>query len=545
MGTEYAYAGEIVKADKQADGTLMVYGVATDPSLDLDGQSCDPEWLKTAMPEWFKFGNIREQHGSVAAGVGKELSEDGNRWMLKAHVVDANTVRKVEAGVLKGFSIGVREGKVLRGKSAGAPNGKIVGGKIVEVSLVDRPCNPNATISICKAAPGGELEAVDPVLIDIDPSMYDEDGGPEADDFGVASGDDVDADGEPDDEQDSQVVDGAVDGDELDDAADTGELSLFDGLDVEWDDDIEPPAFTDTDGMFAKAVELHGEDIVKGLLEQLIHGSGKDGDGDGKTGEGKRRKGESEAEKRRRARAARDAEAERERKHRNRLDAERAQDANRASRAGRRMEAGEHRGRLGSYDKTLSLLEHRHAARLARNVLDGVIAKSADADVQDDAEIVAELSELVIAEAEALALGGADGPEDVSLLLDAVAAIAKMVGAEPTILKSAAPVLDGSSASATLDVAEIVKAQVAEKLSEVTKAHEVELAKLDARLTKMAATPLPGGPVIASFAMPSTPAQTSHITKALELERKAADPLLAPAVAEGYRALAQRERAAG
>ena len=42
----------IEKADRNADGTLTVYGKATDDSLDIDQQICDAGWLDRAMPEW-------------------------------------------------------------------------------------------------------------------------------------------------------------------------------------------------------------------------------------------------------------------------------------------------------------------------------------------------------------------------------------------------------------------------------------------------------------------------------------------------------------
>lgn len=155
--TQYAYAGEIFKYDKTSDG-LMVYGKAAGPDLDLDGQICDPDWLKQAMPDWMRWGNIRAQHGPVAAGVGKELSADGDSWMLKALIVDAESVKKVEAGVYKGFSVGIKGAKIVRDDAA--PNGRIVGGTIVENSLVDRPCNPTALMGIAKAV-GVEMSPVD------------------------------------------------------------------------------------------------------------------------------------------------------------------------------------------------------------------------------------------------------------------------------------------------------------------------------------------------------------------------------------------------
>lgn len=160
MTTTTVYA-EIVKAERNADGDLVVVGKATGPDLDLDKQVCDPGWLGKAMPEWFSTGaNVREQHSQIAAGVATELAQQGDSWMVTANVVDPVSARKVEAGVLKGYSIGIKNPQVI--KDAAAPGGRIIGGQIVEVSLVDRPCNPTCTLTLAKAAkPGMTLKAVD------------------------------------------------------------------------------------------------------------------------------------------------------------------------------------------------------------------------------------------------------------------------------------------------------------------------------------------------------------------------------------------------
>ncbi|MEU0516636.1 hypothetical protein [Streptosporangium sp. NPDC006007] len=159
MTITHAYAAEITKMEKTTDGDLLVFGKATGPDLDLDQQRCDPTWLKSAMPEWMRWGNVREQHSAIAAGVGVDLEAKGDDWWLKSLVVDASTAQKVEKGVLKGYSIGIRDAKVV--KDATAPNGRIVGGQIVEVSLVDRPANPTATLMLSKAAGSGQLAPVD------------------------------------------------------------------------------------------------------------------------------------------------------------------------------------------------------------------------------------------------------------------------------------------------------------------------------------------------------------------------------------------------
>lgn len=489
---EYAYAGHITKYEKQPDGTLMVYGVASDPAEDLDGQGCDPEWLKKAMPDWFKYGNVREQHSSIAAGKGKELTHGaGDQWFLKSHVVDPGTVTKVINGVLTGYSVGIRDGRVRKDKAAGYPNGRIVDGKIVEISLVDRPCNPNATITIVKAAPSGVLEPVavpelpagDVLAVDLDPTMLaaDQDGtelsdGPDnsADDdplglFDLEFGDD-DADDEQDDDADeyADVVDKA--------------LAL---IEVDADDD-EPVT------------------ITKGLLESLIHGPGEAKRGPGGKFAGRKKTGASEAEKRRKERERREAEAERERKHRGKMDAEALQDAENASRQGRRQESGEHRARLGSYSKA--------------------------AAVGDGWDVLAALPDELIAKAVRAAAAGE------------VLAAEELL--EPTIRKAAGVSLDDSSADgATL----MSVTEIEERFAEVTKAHKAELDSLRAQVDAMMAMPIPGGPMINKSVATSAPAQPA-IHPALTpsyWEQLAAQPGLNPEVRGGYLAKAEEIRRRG
>lgn len=168
VGKEKAVSSEtrvylpILKFDKQDDGTLLVHGVATDSSVDSDSQICDQDWLKSAMPSWFRWGNIREQHSNIAAGVAEEYEErDGQHW-ITARVVDPSSVKKVESRVLKGFSIGIHSPRVI--KDSKAAGGRIVDGEIVEVSLVDRPANPGCTLSLAKTVDSVALVAVEELV---------------------------------------------------------------------------------------------------------------------------------------------------------------------------------------------------------------------------------------------------------------------------------------------------------------------------------------------------------------------------------------------
>lgn len=153
MDTTAVFA-PLLKSEKQEDGSLLVTGLAADPTLDIDEQRCDPEWLKAAMPKWFQWGNIREQHSQVAAGVATEYKQaDGDKHVITARVVDPNSIKKVEAGVLKGFSIGIKNHRLAVDKDA--RGGRIIDGEIVEVSLVDRPANPACRLTVAKSATAG------------------------------------------------------------------------------------------------------------------------------------------------------------------------------------------------------------------------------------------------------------------------------------------------------------------------------------------------------------------------------------------------------
>ena len=144
---------DILKYDDNGDGTLTVYGKATDDALDIDQQICDPVWLDKAMPDWFRSGgNIREQHSNIAAGVAKEYEAKSDGHYISALVVDPVSVKKVQNRVLRGFSIGIKSPRVVMDKKAA--NGRIIDGQIVEVSLVDRPANPNCQLVLAKSING-------------------------------------------------------------------------------------------------------------------------------------------------------------------------------------------------------------------------------------------------------------------------------------------------------------------------------------------------------------------------------------------------------
>lgn len=140
--------GTIEKTEPQEDGTLKVWGYASSEVVDSAGEIITADAMKAAIPDYMAFGAVREMHDAKkAAGTAIEIEvrEDG-RTYFGAHVVDGEAVKKVQHGVYKGFSIG---GKVL-GRDELAKN-TITGLKLTEISLVDRPANPEATFTMFKA----------------------------------------------------------------------------------------------------------------------------------------------------------------------------------------------------------------------------------------------------------------------------------------------------------------------------------------------------------------------------------------------------------
>ncbi|WP_018610245.1 hypothetical protein [Uliginosibacterium gangwonense] len=138
---------KIEKTEKQNDGTLKVWGYASTETVDSDGEVVSALAIKAALPEYLKFGAVREMHQPIAAGtaIEAEVLADGRTW-FGAHVVDPVAVKKVESGVYKGFSIG---GKVTARDEIN--KNLITGLRLVEVSLVDRPANPEAVFTMFKA----------------------------------------------------------------------------------------------------------------------------------------------------------------------------------------------------------------------------------------------------------------------------------------------------------------------------------------------------------------------------------------------------------
>lgn len=140
------------KIDRVDETEHMVYGYVSTERLDNQGDIVLKSAMQDAWSDYETWGNIREMHQPKAAGVLKVHRHDDKGTWIGAHITDPVAWHKVVTKTYKGFSIG---GKWLARK--GATITKLF---IGEISLADRPANPEAVITLFK--------------IDKEPTMTDE-----------------------------------------------------------------------------------------------------------------------------------------------------------------------------------------------------------------------------------------------------------------------------------------------------------------------------------------------------------------------------------
>jgi hypothetical protein len=134
----------------------MVFGYATTPTRDQSGEVITLDAVKKALPEYLDWGCVRQMHQPSAVGTAVEATIDGKGLWFGAYVQDDQAWAKCKPtkladgtelpAVYKGFSVGGR----ITDRD---PDDKrtVTGIDLVEISLVDRPCNPDARIDIVKA----------------------------------------------------------------------------------------------------------------------------------------------------------------------------------------------------------------------------------------------------------------------------------------------------------------------------------------------------------------------------------------------------------
>lgn len=145
-GSNFSFFLPITKIDKDR---RQVSGYASTPTVDMDGEIVSLDAVKKALPGYWEWRNIREMHTSSAVGVAKEANVDHTGLFVTAKIVDDDAWQKCVEQVYKGFSIG--------GKKLAKTGNTITEIDLVEISVVDRPANPDCRFAVQKKAkdPGG------------------------------------------------------------------------------------------------------------------------------------------------------------------------------------------------------------------------------------------------------------------------------------------------------------------------------------------------------------------------------------------------------
>ena len=150
----------ITKAERQSDGSVIVYGPCTTDDVDSDRQIIDANFAATGLAKWLQTGaNIREMHQPKAIGLGMEIERVGGKHFLKARIVEPTAATLAENRVLRAYSVGISSAKIV--KDAAAPGGRIIDGEFVEVSLVDRPANAACKVDLVSKMADGSAHFTD------------------------------------------------------------------------------------------------------------------------------------------------------------------------------------------------------------------------------------------------------------------------------------------------------------------------------------------------------------------------------------------------
>ena len=152
---------KFVPISKVDNEKRRIYGYASTPDLDSDGEIIKLSALEKALPSYMKFPTIREMHQPKA--VGKTLSAevrngDGKKGLyISAKIVADDAWKLVKEGVYTAFSVG---GNVVQ--RAGNIINEL---DLTEISLVDVPANKAAVIELWKREGGKVAKNADGVMM--------------------------------------------------------------------------------------------------------------------------------------------------------------------------------------------------------------------------------------------------------------------------------------------------------------------------------------------------------------------------------------------
>jgi hypothetical protein len=136
----------------QDDGSVIVSGLCTSDTVDLDDQIIDLDFSRKGLAQWAAtFGNVRQMHSTNLPPAGKAIEIDTTRpdgVYLTARIVEPGAVKLVKEGVYSAFSVGISKPRIVRDKVA--KQGRVTDGVFSEVSIVDFPALPTAKFNIIK-----------------------------------------------------------------------------------------------------------------------------------------------------------------------------------------------------------------------------------------------------------------------------------------------------------------------------------------------------------------------------------------------------------
>ena len=170
---------EETEAINPVDGTpdILIWGKATDGTVDRDLQIVDPDWSGKALREWVDTGgNVRfshDAHQPVGKGLQVEVTPDGH--YVKSLIADPKAKHFIRQGILGAYSVGIShpdiryggfphldpEGKAIKGIITGRNDGL---SEIAELSIVDRPSNYGTKFQLVRKGADGVAEFTGKVI---------------------------------------------------------------------------------------------------------------------------------------------------------------------------------------------------------------------------------------------------------------------------------------------------------------------------------------------------------------------------------------------
>jgi hypothetical protein len=151
----------IARTEEHEDYTIVEGHAYVNSRVKSDRYNLLRSTMESMVGGWMTDGpSIKEMHRAASsAGVGIDQEWDDKGLKITAKIVDTEARKKVKHGVYRGFSVGVIPTK-LRGDD-------VLEGRMPEISLVDRPADPEARFA-CVRSEDGLPDEVDADVIEDD-----------------------------------------------------------------------------------------------------------------------------------------------------------------------------------------------------------------------------------------------------------------------------------------------------------------------------------------------------------------------------------------